>query len=132
MLLNLQMGMQEPWKASAPEVYLLRTTDGSVPRGLDPNRRDGSTCCFSASFPASPSSCRGARRGRGTASGAPPPATPCAPSAAGNSSPARRARRSSGGVTASRHYLEGVDTTRSGISELIYCIIGITPFTYDT
>ena len=29
--------MHEPWKASAPEVYLLRTTDGSVPRGLDPN-----------------------------------------------------------------------------------------------
>ena len=31
------MGMHEPWKASAPEVYHLRTTDGSVPRGLDPN-----------------------------------------------------------------------------------------------
>ena len=30
--------MHEPWKASAQEVYLLRTTDGSVPRGLDPNR----------------------------------------------------------------------------------------------
>ena len=29
--------MHEPWKASASEVYLLRTTDGSVPRGLDPN-----------------------------------------------------------------------------------------------
>ena len=38
MLLNLQMVMHEPWKASAPEVYLLTTTDGSVPRGLDPNR----------------------------------------------------------------------------------------------
>ena len=37
MLLNLQMVMHEPWKASAPEVYLLRTTDGSVPRELDPN-----------------------------------------------------------------------------------------------
>ena len=37
MLLNLQMGMHEPWKASAPEVYHLKTTDGSVPRGLDPN-----------------------------------------------------------------------------------------------
>ena len=37
MLLNLQMVMHEPWKASAPEVYLLTTTDGSVPRGLDPN-----------------------------------------------------------------------------------------------
>ena len=37
MLLNLQMVMHEPWKASAPEVDLLRTTDGSVPRGLDPN-----------------------------------------------------------------------------------------------
>ena len=37
MLLNLQMVMHEPWKASAPEVYILRTTDGSVPRGLDPN-----------------------------------------------------------------------------------------------
>ena len=37
LLLNLQMVMHEPWKASAPEVYLLRTTDGSVPRGLDPN-----------------------------------------------------------------------------------------------
>ena len=37
MLLNLQMVMHEPWKASALEVYLLRTTDGSVPRGLDPN-----------------------------------------------------------------------------------------------
>ena len=36
-LLNLQMVMHEPWKASAPEVYLLTTTDGSVPRGLDPN-----------------------------------------------------------------------------------------------
>ena len=36
MLLNLQMVMHEPWKASALEVYLLRTTDGSVPRGLDP------------------------------------------------------------------------------------------------
>ena len=32
------MVMHEPWKASAPEVYLLTTTDGSVPRGLDPNR----------------------------------------------------------------------------------------------
>ena len=31
------MVKHEPWKASAPEVYLLRTTDGSVPRGLDPN-----------------------------------------------------------------------------------------------
>ena len=31
------MVMHEPWKASAPEVDLLRTTDGSVPRGLDPN-----------------------------------------------------------------------------------------------
>ena len=31
------MGMHEPWKASAPEVYHLKTTDGSVPRGLDPN-----------------------------------------------------------------------------------------------
>ena len=30
------MVKHEPWKASAPEVYLLRTTDGSVPRGLDP------------------------------------------------------------------------------------------------
>ena len=29
--------MHEPWKASAQEVYLLRTTDGSVPRGLDPD-----------------------------------------------------------------------------------------------
>ena len=37
LLLHLQMVMHEPWKASAPEVYLLRTTDGSVPRGLDPN-----------------------------------------------------------------------------------------------
>ena len=37
LLLNLQMVMHEPWKASAPEVYPLRTTDGSVPRGLDPN-----------------------------------------------------------------------------------------------
>ena len=37
MLLNLQMVMHEPWKASAPEVYLLTTTDGSVPRGLDPS-----------------------------------------------------------------------------------------------
>ena len=37
MLLNLKMVMHEPWKASAPEVYLLTTTDGSVPRGLDPN-----------------------------------------------------------------------------------------------
>ena len=37
MLLNLQVVMHEPWKASAPEVYLLTTTDGSVPRGLDPN-----------------------------------------------------------------------------------------------
>ena len=34
---NLQMVMHEPWKASAPEVHLLTTTDGSVPRGLDPN-----------------------------------------------------------------------------------------------
>ena len=32
--------MHEPWKASAPEVYHLRTTDGSVPRGLDPNSSD--------------------------------------------------------------------------------------------
>ena len=38
LLLNLQMVKHEPWKASAPEVYLLRTTDGSVPRGLDPNK----------------------------------------------------------------------------------------------
>ena len=38
LLLNLQMVMNEPWKASAPEVYPLRTTDGSVPRGLDPNK----------------------------------------------------------------------------------------------
>ena len=37
MLLNLQMVIHEPWKANAPEVYLLTTTDGSVPRGLDPN-----------------------------------------------------------------------------------------------
>ena len=37
MLLKLQMVKHEPWKASAPEVYLLRTTDGSVPRGLDPS-----------------------------------------------------------------------------------------------
>ena len=37
MLLNFQMVMHEPWKASAPEVYLLRTTDGSVPRRLDLN-----------------------------------------------------------------------------------------------
>ena len=37
MILDLQMVMHEPWKASAQEVYLLRTTDGSVPRGLDPN-----------------------------------------------------------------------------------------------
>ena len=37
MSLNLQMVMHEPWKASARGVYLLRTTDGSVPRGLDPN-----------------------------------------------------------------------------------------------
>ena len=33
------MVMHEPWKASAPEVYLLRTTDGSVPRRLDPNKK---------------------------------------------------------------------------------------------
>ena len=32
--------MHEPWKASAPEVYLLTTTDGSVPRGLDPNNME--------------------------------------------------------------------------------------------
>ena len=50
MLLNLQMVMHEPWKASAPEVYLLRTTDGSVPRRLDLNgftqvcRFHGHTC----------------------------------------------------------------------------------------
>ena len=31
------MVMHEPWKASAPELYLLTTTDGSVPRVLDPN-----------------------------------------------------------------------------------------------
>ena len=37
LLPNLQMVMHEPWKASAPKVYLLRTTDGSVSRGLDPN-----------------------------------------------------------------------------------------------
>ena len=35
------MVMQEPWKASAQEVYLLTTTDGSVPRGLDPKRGGG-------------------------------------------------------------------------------------------
>ena len=38
MLLSLSMVMHEPRKASASEVYLLRTTDGSVPRGWDPNK----------------------------------------------------------------------------------------------
>ena len=45
MLLNLQMVMHEPWKASAPEVYLLTTTDGSVPRGLDPNKHGENIAC---------------------------------------------------------------------------------------
>ena len=42
------MVMHEPWKASAPEVYLLTTTDGSVPRGLDPNNFSGEFCNKSA------------------------------------------------------------------------------------
>ena len=33
------MVLDEPWKASALEVHLLRTTDGSVVRGLDPNKQ---------------------------------------------------------------------------------------------
>ena len=34
------MVMHEPWKESALEVYLFITTDGSVPRGLDPNKME--------------------------------------------------------------------------------------------
>ena len=49
MLLNLQMVMHEPWKSSAPEVYLLRNTDGSVPRGWDPNA-DSSLPIYHAAF----------------------------------------------------------------------------------
>ena len=44
------MVKHEPWKASAPEVYLLRTTDGSVPRGLDPNSSSQGSTAYGWNF----------------------------------------------------------------------------------